>query len=101
MIINVPKRWVEPMAITRKYGIGATTKGDGAGGCNIEFEGSYTLTQILAAADAYDATEVIVAEIERLENEITPRRTREAILGTDSNWLSNQEALIAAERSKL
>lgn len=42
-----------------------------------------------------------LAEISRLESEITPRRTREAILGTDGGWLANQESLIAAERTKL
>jgi hypothetical protein len=36
-----------------------------------------------------------------LEAEITPRRIREAILGTDSDWLKNKEAEIATERSKL
>ena len=107
MIINVPKRWVEPMAITRKYSIEATTRDDGAWGCNIEFEGSYTLTQILAAADEYDATETTVAEINRLEAAITLRRLREA--GADDaggsqtgrDWMKAQEAKIATERGKL
>ena len=40
-------------------------------------------------------------EIANLERAITPRRVREAILGVDAGWLSNQEAFIAAERSKL
>lgn len=40
-------------------------------------------------------------EIHRLEAEITPRRQREAILGTDNGWLANQESLIAIERAKL
>lgn len=39
--------------------------------------------------------------IQGLEAAITPRRTREAILGTDDGWLVEQEALISAERSKL
>lgn len=39
--------------------------------------------------------------IRTLEAEITPRRLREAILGTDSDWLKNKEAEIATERSKL
>lgn len=42
-----------------------------------------------------------LAEILRLEAQITPRRTREAILGTDNGWLANQESLIAIERNKL
>jgi len=46
----------------------------------------------------YDA----LAEIDRLEAEVTNRRLREAVLTQDgADWLSNQEALIAAERAKL
>ena len=61
-----------------------------------------------AAADAVEAADLAAkpsrdaqAEINRLEAEITPRRTREAILGTDSDWLKTQEAKIATERGKL
>jgi hypothetical protein len=32
---------------------------------------------------------------------VTPRRMREAVLGTDGGWLATQDALIAAERAKL
>ena len=39
--------------------------------------------------------------IRNLEAEISPRRMREAILGTDSDWLKNKEAEIATERAKL
>tara|TARA_A100000172_G_C2984647_1_gene90623 strand:+ start:122 stop:466 length:345 start_codon:yes stop_codon:yes gene_type:complete len=49
-----------------------------------------------------DATEAgILQKIYLLEAEITPRRMREAILGTDSDWLKNKEAEIAEERAKL
>ncbi len=57
-----------------------------------------------ARKDAWDAESTkrnALAEIARLESEITPRRTREAILGTDNGWLANQESLIATERNKL
>jgi len=40
-------------------------------------------------------------EIARLEGEITQRRVREAVLGTDNGWLADQEVLIATERAKL
>ena len=40
-------------------------------------------------------------KIADLEAQITSRRVREAILGADGGWLSNQEGLIAAERAKL
>lgn len=39
--------------------------------------------------------------IRTLEAEISPRRMREAILGTDSDWLKNKEAEIVTERAKL
>lgn len=40
-------------------------------------------------------------EIARIEAQITNRRLRDAILGTDNGWLAAQEALIAIERAKL
>ena len=46
------------------------------------------------------ATRDIKKTIKELEDEITPRRIREAILGTDSDWLKNKEAEIATERGK-
>ena len=49
----------------------------------------------------YAVVEAAMAEITRLELQVTQRRIREATLGTDGGWLANQEALIAAERSKL
>ena len=40
-----------------------------------------------------------LAEIQRLEGQVTQRRLREAY--ADSTWLDAQEALIATERAKL
>jgi hypothetical protein len=51
----------------------------------------------LSATTSREATR----QIEVLEKAISPRRIREAILGTDGGWLSAQEALIAIERAKL
>ena len=56
---------------------------------------------VTAKANELLATAEIKNKIISLENEITPRRTREAILGTDSDWLKNKEAEIATERGKL
>lgn len=42
-----------------------------------------------------------LAEIARLEAEVTQRRLREAMLGTDNGWLENQDELIAIERARL
>lgn len=60
-----------------------------------------TEAEIQAECERLAAQQVIFEEIARLESEVTPRRIREAVLGTDGGWLANQEALIAAERSKL
>lgn len=60
-----------------------------------------TEAEIQAECERLAAQQVIFEEIARLESEVTPRRIREAVLGTDDGWLANQEALIAAERSKL
>jgi hypothetical protein len=38
------------------------------------------------------------AAISKIESQITPRRLREAVLGTDGGWLANAEAQIAALR---
>lgn len=43
----------------------------------------------------------ILQQISQLESTITPRRQREAILGTDNGWLANVDAQIAALRSQL
>jgi len=40
-------------------------------------------------------------EIHSLESQVTPRRVREAILGTDDGWLEQQESLITAKRNEL
>lgn len=60
-----------------------------------------TEAELQAECERLTAQQVIFEEIARLESEVTPRRMREAVLGTDGGWLANQEALIAAERSKL
>ena len=43
----------------------------------------------------------IKADIAALEEKVTPRRTREAILGIDNGWLANQEAAITLLRQQL
>lgn len=48
-----------------------------------------------------DQNEAIIAEISELESQITDRRIREAIIGTDGGWLKAQDEKIAALRHKL
>lgn len=45
--------------------------------------------------------ELILAQIAALESQITVRRTREAILGTDGGWLANIDTQIAVLRAEL
>jgi len=40
-------------------------------------------------------------KIDELERQVTQRRMRDAVAGTDGGWLANIEAQIAEERSKL
>jgi len=68
---------------------------------------------LLTAQEIQEAVQKDIEEAERipknkikdkikdLENEITIRRLREAILGIDNGWLANQESLIITERNKL
>ena len=55
---------------------------------------------ILSSQAQIEANRVL-NEIIALEATITPRRTREAILGTDNGWLVAQDAAIAALRAQL
>lgn len=43
----------------------------------------------------------VLQQIEALEATATPRRLREAALGTDAGWLANLDAQIAALRAQL
>lgn len=52
--------------------------------------------------DADSTPRNAMVKMSQLENKITPRRLREAILSTDGKiWLIEQDALIEAERAKL
>lgn len=61
-----------------------------------------SLADMEAAWPAVAAQQSALAEIARLEGEVTQRRIREALTTQDgADWLAAQEALIAAERAKL
>jgi hypothetical protein len=47
------------------------------------------------------AQQLTLAEIHTLEATITPRRLREALLGTDNGWLASIDAQIATLRAGL
>jgi hypothetical protein len=60
-----------------------------------------TVTLDKTASDAGKNKRDVMAKINSLEEEVTARRIRDAVLGTDSDWLKNKEAEIASERGKL
>lgn len=45
--------------------------------------------------------EIIIQQIHELEAQITTRRIREAVLGTDNGWLADIDAQIAVLREQL
>jgi hypothetical protein len=47
------------------------------------------------------AEQVIKGQIATLETSVTPRRMREAVLGTDAGWLADVDVQIAALRAQL
>lgn len=47
------------------------------------------------------AADLVKQQINDLESSITPRRMREAVLGTDGGWLANLDAQIADLRKQL
>lgn len=53
------------------------------------------------ADEQIQSKRAILRAISALEATITPRRTREAILGIGGTWLEEQEAAIAALRAEL
>jgi hypothetical protein len=67
----------------------------------------WTQEEIAAAAAQHEATKVEMAifeiqnQIRSLEATVTPRRLRDAILGTDNGWLANVETQIDALRAQL
>ena len=68
---------------------------------------SVTVTELKRAMTAGEIasrdSDAALAEINRLEAEMTPRRMREHALGIEEpvNWLADQDALIVLERAKL
>ena len=66
---------------------------------DVGLDETYSETQ--PAPVAPSAADQVKAQIAELEAQVTPRRMREAVLGTDGGWLAAQDAAIAALRAKL
>lgn len=60
-----------------------------------------TDSEISAAEVVADSNESIKLQILLLEETVTERRIREAVLGTDDGWLKDLNAQVAALRAKL
>lgn len=56
---------------------------------------------LVISAPVVTARDLIIARIAELEGSATPRRMREAALGTDGGWLKALDAQIAALRATL
>lgn len=56
---------------------------------------------VLVAAPAPTAQQAIQAQIAALEASVTPRRIREAVLGTDGGWIAGVDSQIKSLRAKL
>lgn len=52
-------------------------------------------------ADQPSPQDAIKAQIAALEATVTPRRVREAVLGTDNGWLADVDGQIAVLRAQL
>lgn len=59
------------------------------------------IDEIEAERQEWLGSKAIVREIAELEAQQTPRRMREAQLGTDNGWLANLDAQIKTLRNKL
>ena len=75
-------------------------------GGNFEFwivdKDKKTITKDTATETSVTAKRNAMAEIEKLESSITPRRLRDALANdVGKKWVADVEALIATERSKL
>lgn len=61
-----------------------------------------TITRDTSTENSVIATRKIMAEINRLESTVTPRRMRDALANdAGKKWVTDVEALIATERGKL
>jgi hypothetical protein len=58
--------------------------------------------QYISDKAAAETTKAVLDNIKKLEQEVTPRRLRDAILNpSGKTWLTSQEAKIQTERDKL
>ena len=62
---------------------------------------SYTVSTLGSADAAMAQRRSLLAQIDALEAQQTPRRLRDAIAGTDNSWLKNLESQIAALRAQM
>lgn len=73
------------------------------GGAALIPDGCIEITddEAFAISQTPSESDIIKSQIAELESQITQRRMREAVLGTDGGWLAQQDDAIAQLRSKL
>lgn len=101
VVFDVPQPAYDKYSETVQQGLPVlTAKGHWEQTWNIiQLEGDQLIDA--QAQKVEDEKAKIKADIAALEATITPRRTREAILGIGGSWLEEQEAAIAALRAQL
>jgi hypothetical protein len=116
----ITKNYTGSVDLTSLWGAVKSATGTAAGwyfntaGAQVTFVYDETLLSLAQAADADAAITAHIAkaparehnapikqQIAELESQVTDRRIREAVLGTDAGWLKNQDAQISALRATM
>jgi hypothetical protein len=83
-----------------KYG-GFVADAPKSGSMNYWVVDGKTITHDSATETVNKISQDVIAEIERLESTVTPRRIREMTTAHGAKWVDDVEKLIAVERGKL
>ena len=95
--------WVPYVEVAVAIGVDETSDGEDTVITETEVTSTQKKRAMTAGVIASRDSDTALAEINRLEAEMTPRRMREHVLGIEDpvNWLADQDALIAAQRGLL
>ena len=95
--------WLPYVEVSVEYGVDELPDGEDTVVTETEVTSTQKKRAMTAGEIASRDSDAALAEINRLEAEMTPRRMREHALGIEEpvNWLADQDALIVLERAKL
>jgi len=95
--------WLPYVEVSVEIGADETSDGEDTVITETEVTSTAKKRAMTAGEIASRDSGAALAEINRLEAEMTPRRMREHALGIEEpvNWLADQDALIVLERAKL